>query len=116
MSKRKKSISTLKIPHDFKGFSYKELKMQLAVAEIKRDAMKESMKRSWDDVKALREKKKQKQPGKLQTLLSIGTKASTIMASGKVGMVVKTASIGLGAYKLFKGIRNKFASKKTRNK
>lgn len=109
MKKKKKTNSYLEIPQDFNGFSFKEVKIRRAMLEIKRDALKDSMKNSFEELK-------RSTTGKSSGggLLSFGSKAASAASGGKIGAILKLASLGVDAFKFVKKFKDKRKAKKQR--
>ncbi len=105
MKKKKKTNSYLEIPEDFNGFGYKEVKIRRAMLQLKRDALKDSMKHSVDELK------RSTSSGTMGKIFSFGSKGASAVSSGKVGAALKVASVGLEAFKFIKKFKEKRRSK-----
>lgn len=108
---KKKSKKYLEMPENFVGFSYKEVKIRRAMLELKRDALKQRMVNSVNEIKrsAMPQREKPSKMGKLLSLIGLGGSA---VSSGKVGVAVKVATVGLEAFKIIKKIKDKRQAKR----
>lgn len=112
MKKKKKTNSYLEIPEDFNGFSFKEVKIRRAMLELKRDALKDSMKHSLAEVKRSTTRSSSSNGGTLSRIFSFGSKGAAAATSGKVGAVLKIASVGFEAYKFIRKFKEKRRAKR----
>lgn len=115
MKKKKKTNSYLEIPQDFNGFSFKEVKIRRAMLELKRETLKESIKNSVTEVKRavpIGSSSSSSSKGGLSNFFSFGTKTASVATTGKVGAIIKIASLGFDAYKFIRKFKEKRRAKK----
>lgn len=115
--KNKKRKKYLEIPSNFKGFGYNEVKIRRAMVGLKRDALKERMFYTLDEIKrSLPGGKSKSADSSLGKALALGSGTAAFLTSGKFGKIMKTVSLGIGAFKFLNNIRNKRKAKKEAKK
>lgn len=109
MTRKKESVKYLDIPENFKGFTYKEIKLRRTMLDLKREVLRDKMKSSLDEI---REEESERKGGKMQNMLSLGVQSLANVTSGKFGAALKIATVGMEAYNFIKKYRTKRKAKK----
>lgn len=113
MKKKKKTNSYLEIPQDFNGFSFKEVKIRRAMLELKRETLKESIKHSVAEVKrSVPVGSSKSSKSGIGKFFSFGTKTAAVASTGKIGAIIKIASLSLEAIKFVQKIKDKRRAKR----
>lgn len=115
MKNKKQKKSYLKIPKDFNGFSYEEIRIRRAMVGLKRDALKQRMLHTVDELQGVvTGHSKSGKQNFLSRFVSIGSDSLSLIPASKLTMALKIASAGVTAYKFIQKFRNKRREKKLR--